>query len=93
MQAQPKRVSKELDGDGAEGEEDPLSLLGRLKRDCKLPLVIFVIAFLVSMPTVTNMIAKYLPFTINGSCISLAGVALNALLIAVLAFVAQKFIN
>ena len=70
------------------------NFLATLKQDIKFPIVIFVLVAVLTYPTVTQMLGKYVPGMLNtDSELTAVGVLVRALFIAIFAMVAKYLVK
>lgn len=76
---------------GKQSEEE-LSFFDKIKKDAKLAIIIFAVAFIVAYPAVSKLIGKYIPGMLNNEdSITFIGQIILSAIIAVLSMVAKHF--
>ena len=80
--------------DNQQINDQELSLFDKIKKDAKVAIIIFAVAFIISYPAVSNLIGKYIPGMINSEeNITIIGQIILAAIIAVISVVAKHFVQ
>ena len=79
--------------DNQKTNEKELGLFDKIKKDSKLALIIFAVAFIISYPVVSKLIGKYIPGMLDSEQnITLIGQVILSAIIAILPMVAKHFV-
>ena len=79
--------------DNQQINDQELSLFDKIKKDAKVAIIIFAVAFIISYPAVSKLIGKYIPGMINSEeNITIIGQIILAAIIAVISMVAKHFV-